>query len=88
MMWLLFCVFADVTCLPLCLQLCMDVSLDGNYLLTSSKGFNSVGCEARVALFVVLLAAVYIQFQRLGLLIHVAVMGSAHHDRGVSIQWT
>lgn len=26
----------------------MDVSADGNYLLTSSKGFNGVGCEARV----------------------------------------
>jgi hypothetical protein len=29
-------------------QLCVDVSPDGMYLLTSSKGFNSVGAEARV----------------------------------------
>ncbi|KAF1333280.1 Wd repeat-containing protein 31-like, partial [Globisporangium splendens] len=28
--------------------LCVDVSPDGNYFLTSSKGFNGVGCEVRV----------------------------------------
>ncbi|KAG5192412.1 WD40-repeat-containing domain protein [Tribonema minus] len=28
--------------------LCLDVSEDGNYLLTGSKGFNSVGCEGRL----------------------------------------
>jgi hypothetical protein len=29
-------------------QLCVDVSDDGLQLLTSSKGFNSVGAEAKV----------------------------------------
>jgi hypothetical protein len=28
--------------------LCLDVTLDGLYILTSSKGFNGVGCEVRV----------------------------------------
>lgn len=28
--------------------LCADVSADGNYYLTSSKGFNGVGCEGRI----------------------------------------
>uniref|UniRef100_K3WSF6 Uncharacterized protein n=1 Tax=Globisporangium ultimum (strain ATCC 200006 / CBS 805.95 / DAOM BR144) TaxID=431595 RepID=K3WSF6_GLOUD len=28
--------------------LCVDVSPDGNYFLTSSKGFNGVGCEVRI----------------------------------------
>jgi WD40 repeat protein len=28
--------------------LCVDVSADGNYLLTGSKGFESVGCEGRL----------------------------------------
>eukprot|EP00611_Tribonema_gayanum_P023230 TRINITY_DN4842_c0_g1_i4.p1 TRINITY_DN4842_c0_g1~~TRINITY_DN4842_c0_g1_i4.p1 ORF type:complete len:388 (-),score=60.68 TRINITY_DN4842_c0_g1_i4:1015-2091(-) len=28
--------------------LCLDISEDGNYLLTGSKGFNSVGCEGRL----------------------------------------
>ena len=26
-------------------QLDMDISDDGNYLITSTKGFNSVGCD-------------------------------------------
>jgi WD40 repeat protein len=30
------------------LQMCIDGTPDGNYLVTSSKGFNSVGAEARV----------------------------------------
>ena len=30
-------------------QLCVDVSSDGDEILTSSKGFNSVGCEAKVS---------------------------------------
>jgi len=28
--------------------LCMDVSVDGRYILTGSKGFNGVGCEGRL----------------------------------------
>ena len=28
--------------------LCVDVSGDGNYILTSSKGFDGVGCEGRI----------------------------------------
>jgi WD40 repeat protein len=28
--------------------LCIDVSADGNYVLTSSKGFDGVGCEGRI----------------------------------------
>ena len=36
------------TPLPAPLQLALDVSADGRYLLTTSKGFNGVGCEARV----------------------------------------
>jgi WD40 repeat protein len=28
--------------------LCVDVSADGNYILTSSKGFDGVGCEGRI----------------------------------------
>lgn len=31
-------------------QIAMDVSADGNYLFTSSKGFNSMGAEGRVRL--------------------------------------
>lgn len=30
------------------MQLCLDISSDGNYVLTSSKGFNGVGCEVRL----------------------------------------
>lgn len=30
------------------MQLALDISADGRYLLTASKGFNGVGCEARV----------------------------------------
>lgn len=37
-----------LTALLLLTQLGIDVSADGNYILTSSKGFNSVGCELRV----------------------------------------
>jgi WD40 repeat protein len=38
--------YTTVTCGNV--QLSLDVSPDGRYLLTSSKGFNGVGCEARV----------------------------------------
>ncbi len=33
---------------PSCAQLCVSSSSDGTYLLSSSKGFNAVGAEARV----------------------------------------
>lgn len=35
-------------CAPILVQLCLDISANGLFVLTSSKGFDSVGCEAKV----------------------------------------
>ena len=46
------CAVCRVPCAPFTVpthrQLDVDVSADGNYMLTSSKGFNSVGCEGKL----------------------------------------